>query len=117
MRILASVTFSCKYYIISKLNSFLLGYKVHLRKLPFFQTMLYVSIVVYAPTIALSSVTNLSWWLCILLLGLCATIYTTLGGLKAIVWTDVFQIFIMYGGILAIVIQGLNQTGGFENVW
>jgi len=81
------------------------------------KTMLYVSIVVYAPTIALSSVTNLSWWLCILLLGLCATIYTTLGGLKAIVWTDVFQIFIMYGGILAIVIQGLNQTGGFENVW
>ena len=61
------------------------------------QTMLYVAIVVYAPTIALSSVTNLSWWLCILLLGLCATIYTTLGGLKAIVWTDVFQIFIMYG--------------------
>ena len=79
--------------------------------------MLYVAIVVYAPTIALSSVTNLSWWLCILLLGLCATIYTTLGGLKAIVWTDVFQIFIMYGGILAIVIQGFNQTGGFERVW
>merc|ERR1711884_966387 len=75
------------------------------------KTMLYVGIVVYAPTIALSSVTNLSWWVCVLLLGICATIYTTLGGIQAIVWTDVFQIFIMFGGILAIFIEGLNETG------
>ena len=81
------------------------------------KTMLYVSIVVYAPTIALSSVTNLSWWLCVLLLGICSTIYTTLGGIQAIVWTDVFQIFIMFGGILAIFIEGLNVTGGLDNVW
>ena len=81
------------------------------------QTMLYVSIVVYAPTIALSSVTNISWYLCILLLGLCATIYTTLGGIKAIVWTDVFQIFIMFGGVIAIIVQGFKETGGFETVW
>lgn len=82
-----------------------------------FQTMLYVAIVVYAPTIALSSVTNLSWWICVLLLGICSTVYTTLGGMKAIVWTDVFQIFIMFGGILAIFIQGLNETGGLSRVW
>ncbi len=79
--------------------------------------MLYVALVVYAPTIALSSVTKLSWWACILALGLCSTLYTTLGGMKAIVWTDVFQIFIMFGGILAIFVQGLIKTGGLENVW
>ena len=76
-----------------------------------------MGIVVYAPSVALSSVTSLSWWACVLLLGVCATFYTTIGGLKAIVWTDVFQIFIMYGGILAIVIRGINQGGGFDNIW
>ncbi len=78
---------------------------------------MYVAIVVYAPTIALSSVTNLSWWACVLLLGVCSTIYTTLGGIQAIVWTDVFQIFIMFGGILAIFFEGLNVAGGIEKVW
>ena len=82
-----------------------------------FQTSLYVAIVVYAPTIALSSVTHLSWWLCVLLLGICSTIYTTLGGIQAIVWTDVFQIFIMFGGILAICIEAVINSGGIKNVW
>lgn len=81
------------------------------------KTMLYVGIVVYAPAIALSSVTSLPWWGAVLLLGICATFYTTVGGLKAIVWTDVFQIFIMYGGILAIVIRGIIEVGGIQNVW
>ena len=56
-----------------------------------FQSSLYVAIVVYAPMIALSSVTNMSWWVCVLLLGTCSTLYTTLGGIAAIVWCDVFQ--------------------------
>lgn len=73
-----------------------------------------MALVLYAPTIALSSVTNISWWACILLLGVCSTIYTTLGGMKAIVWTDVFQIFIMFGGVLAILIKG---TSGKEKKW
>lgn len=81
------------------------------------KTVLYTALVVYAPTIALSSVSSLSWWVCILVLGISSTIYTTLGGMKAIVWTDVFQIFIMFGGILAILIRGLEETGGFAKVW
>ena len=82
-----------------------------------FQSSLYVAIVVYAPTIALSSVTNMSWWFCVLLLGTCSTLYTTLGGIAAIVWCDVFQIFIMLSGILAIFFEAINVTGGLENVW
>jgi hypothetical protein len=30
---------------------------------------------------------------------------------------DVFQIFIIVGGLLALVIRGLMQTGGLANVW
>ena len=72
---------------------------------------------VYAPTIALAAVSDISWWACVLLLGISSTIYTTLGGMKAIVWTDVFQIFLMYGGIFAIFFRGLSITGGLAEVW
>jgi solute carrier family 5 (sodium-coupled monocarboxylate transporter), member 8/12 len=43
--------------------------------------------------------------------------YTTVGGLKAVVWTDTLQFILMIGGVFAVTILGLNATGGFENVW
>ena len=32
-------------------------------------------------------------------------------------WTDVFQIFIMFAGLIAILIKGSAELGGFDNVW
>jgi hypothetical protein len=61
--------------------------KLLIKNLNIFQTLLYAAIVLYAPTIALSSVTSLPWWASILVLGACSTFYTALGGIKAIVWT------------------------------
>lgn len=42
--------------------------------------------------------------------------YTTVGGLKAVVWTDTLQFLLMIGGVLCVTILGLMETGGFENV-
>ena len=39
------------------------------------------------------------------------------GGLRAVLWTDVFQVFVMFAGIIAIVAQGVYNVGGFGNVW
>jgi solute carrier family 5 (sodium-coupled monocarboxylate transporter), member 8/12 len=43
--------------------------------------------------------------------------YTTVGGLKAVVWTDTLQFLLMIGGVVAVTILGLASTGGFVNVW
>ena len=32
-------------------------------------------------------------------------------------WTDSFQMFIIMGGFLAVVIQGTIEVGGFHVVW
>ncbi|KAL0123442.1 hypothetical protein PUN28_005748 [Cardiocondyla obscurior] len=39
-----------------------------------------------------------------------------IGGLKAVVWTDFFQTFIMFGSMLLITIKGTADVGGFSVV-
>lgn len=43
-------------------------------------------------------------------------LYTTVGGFKAVVWTDVMQFFILMIGLPATVIFGLINAGGIEQV-
>lgn len=57
----------------------------------FFST-LYLGIVVYAPALALSTVTGMNLTLSVLSIGIVCTFYTTIGGIKAVIWTDVFQV-------------------------
>lgn len=39
------------------------------------------------------------------------------GGVKAVVYTDVFQALVMLAGVLAIVIIGSLNVGGLDVVW
>ncbi|KAM3588204.1 uncharacterized protein V6R79_023933 [Siganus canaliculatus] len=50
-------------------------------------------------------------WGGIISTGLVCTIYCTLGGLKAVVWTDVFQVGIMLAGYLSVVIKSVVSQG------
>jgi sodium-coupled monocarboxylate transporter 8/12 len=81
------------------------------------QMVLYMAIVLYAPSLALSAVTDFNVWYSVVSVGLVCTFYTTLGGMKAVMWTDVFQITLMFAGLIAILIQGSIDQGGFGNVW
>ncbi|UYV76494.1 hypothetical protein LAZ67_14000717, partial [Cordylochernes scorpioides] len=81
------------------------------------QTILYMSIVLYAPALALSAVTTLSKWASILALGVVCTFYCSLGGIKAVLWTDVFQSLLMFASIISIIIIGANNVGGLGQVW
>ncbi|XP_023675582.1 sodium-coupled monocarboxylate transporter 2 [Paramormyrops kingsleyae] len=81
------------------------------------QTILYTGIVVYAPALALNQVTGFNLWGSIFATGIVCTFYCTLGGLKAVVWTDAFQMVVMVVGFLTVLIQGVLQTGGISAVW
>gem|GEM_PF-605553 len=80
----------------------------------------WLATVIYVPSFALSAVIpihaldvvleplaqvcgtngNALFW--IMIVGIGATVYTTLGGLKAVIWTDVAQFFVFVLGILAV---------------
>ncbi|XP_052220142.1 sodium-coupled monocarboxylate transporter 1-like isoform X1 [Dreissena polymorpha] len=81
------------------------------------QQILYMGIASYAPSTALEAVTGFPTWATIITVGCVSTFYTFLGGMKAVVWTDVFQAVVMIAGILAIVIQGAMKVGGMNTVW
>ncbi|XP_055509712.1 sodium-coupled monocarboxylate transporter 1-like isoform X2 [Leucoraja erinacea] len=78
---------------------------------------LYLGIVTYAPSLALSQVTGINLWISIVTTACVCTLYTALGGIKAVVWTDVFQLCVMLIGLLTVLIQGSIHIGGLEKVW
>ncbi|PKK17890.1 solute carrier family 5 (sodium/iodide cotransporter), member 5 [Columba livia] len=75
-------------------------------------TTLYTGIVIYAPALILNQVTGLDIWASLLSTGIICTFYTTIGGMKAVIWTDVFQVFVMLSGFIAIIIRGVLLAGG-----
>ncbi|XP_040200251.1 sodium-coupled monocarboxylate transporter 1-like [Rana temporaria] len=76
------------------------------------QTILYTGIVIYAPALALNQVTGFHLWGAVVATGVVCTFYCTLGGLKAVVWTDVFQVGIMVAGFSSVIIRAVVVQGG-----
>lgn len=74
----------------------------------------------YVPCLAVSAATNEKLPLIpmVIVLGVVVTVYTMLGGIKAVIWTDVIQFCIMMGGLTATVLIVLaNVPGGVAEVW
>jgi solute:Na+ symporter, SSS family len=72
-----------------------------------------MAIVLYIPAIALSAATGMSIPLCILGMGILATIYTVLGGIEAVIWTDVLQaVVLLSGAVLALYLVITGVEGG-----
>lgn len=81
------------------------------------EMILYMAVVLYAPALALNQVTGLSLWGSIVSVGVVVTFYTSLGGLRAVLWTDTFQTFVVVGGLIGIIVMGCNRLGGMGEVW
>ncbi|XP_029647687.1 sodium-coupled monocarboxylate transporter 2 [Octopus sinensis] len=74
--------------------------------------LMYMAIVLYGPALALNAVTGFSLWYSVLSVGLVCTFYTSLGGMKAVLWTDTFQSVLMISGLLLVLIMGSQEVGG-----
>tara|TARA_S200000501_G_scaffold86535_1_gene79461 strand:+ start:7443 stop:9869 length:2427 start_codon:yes stop_codon:yes gene_type:complete len=74
-------------------------------------------IVLYLPAIALSIVTNIDIRICILSVGLFSIFYTLLGGIEAVIWTDVFQVFVLLiGALVTLIIIPHYVDGGVSGM-
>ncbi|KFV56430.1 Sodium-coupled monocarboxylate transporter 1, partial [Gavia stellata] len=77
---------------------------------------LYTGIVIYAPALALNQVTGFDLWGAVVATGVVCTFYCTLGGLKAVVWTDVFQVGIMVAGFSSVIIRAVVVQDGIGRI-
>lgn len=74
-----------------------------------------MALVLYLPSLALTAVTGIDIYICILLMGLITIVYCTMGGVEAVIWGDVVQAFIIIGGaLLAFIYLVLHTEGGVE---
>jgi len=73
-----------------------------------------MAIVVYLPALALTTFTGLDIYLCIAIIGVLATVYTVLGGIEAVVWTDVVQVLVLLGGLSVALVVAVVDVGGVD---
>lgn len=83
----------------------------------FFLRLLWVSLVMYSGALALHKMGGWNFYATIAVLGIAATLYTFFGGLEGVVWTDVIQALMLFGGAAAIVLYVWMDTGAGPAVW
>jgi len=77
----------------------------------------WVSLVMYSGSLALSKMGGWNFYATIAVLGVAATLYTYFGGLEGVVWTDVLQALMLFGGAAAIVLFVWFDTGDGPLAW
>ena len=78
----------------------------------------YLGLVIAAPSLAIVEITGWDFSTCVLLTGLAATLYTALGGMKAVIWTDSIQFLVLCGGIILILGYAIAEVpGGLAGAW
>ena len=74
-----------------------------------------MAIVLYLPSLALTAVTGIDIYLCIVLMGLVTIVYCTMGGVEAVIWGDVVQgLILVFGAIFAVVYLAMGTEGGIS---
>ncbi len=73
-----------------------------------------LGVVIYLPALVVSSLMGIDLVYCIVVTSLVTTVYCFLGGIEAVVWTDVMQVVVLLGGALATLVYIVSSLdGGF----
>uniref|UniRef100_A0AAG5CYA8 Sodium/solute symporter n=1 Tax=Anopheles atroparvus TaxID=41427 RepID=A0AAG5CYA8_ANOAO len=78
--------------------------------------LLWMPILIYVPALAFNQVTGLSIHVVTPIVCMICVFYTSIGGLKAVVWTDVIQSGVTLLALLAVLIKGTYDIGGPREV-
>lgn len=72
-----------------------------------------ISVTLYAGGIVYEVLVGGSFWTGALIIVLATGVYTVLGGLRAVLYTEMLQMFMLVGGAILVTIIGLNELGGW----
>lgn len=78
----------------------------------------YLGLAIYAPALVIVEMTGWPFLPAALLTGAAATLYTTTGGMKAVVWTDALQFVVLCAGIVVVIaFAAAAVPGGLPRAW
>lgn len=73
-----------------------------------------VSVTVYAGAVVIAAFLGFDFWTSALVLVVLTGIYTVLGGMHAVAYTEALQAIVLLIGSLVLTIMGLNALGGWD---
>ncbi|XP_046397417.1 sodium-coupled monocarboxylate transporter 2-like isoform X2 [Ischnura elegans] len=79
--------------------------------------LLFIPLIIYVPGLAFSQASGLSPHVITPAVCLICIFYTSMGGLKAVMWADTLQTLLMFGSMVTIVVIGTAALGGPARVW
>ncbi|XP_074040290.1 sodium/solute co-transporter-like 5A11 [Leptinotarsa decemlineata] len=74
--------------------------------------VMFLPIIIYVPSLAFNQVTGINIHLVGTIVAVICVFYTFLGGLRAVVWTDSWQVIAMFISVIVVVILGTIAVGG-----
>ncbi len=72
----------------------------------------YLAICIFAPALVLSRMLDMPIFVIVIVTGLVTSIYTMVGGIKAVIWTDTLQLGIFIGAIVFVIGLVCHQVNG-----
>ena len=72
-----------------------------------------ISVTIFAGGIVFESLMGIDFWTGALVVVVATGIYTIFGGLRAVLYTDLLQMFVLIGGSITVMFLGLSALGGW----
>ncbi len=72
-----------------------------------------ISVTIAAGGIVFEALMGIDFWTGALIVVVITGIYTIFGGLRAVLYTDLLQMFVLVGGAVAVTVLGLSALGGW----
>lgn len=78
----------------------------------------HVAVIIYAPALIMSELMGVPLYFSVPVMGLLTAFYTTLGGIKGVIWTDAIQVGTVFVGLTTVALSVIgNVPGGIREVW
>ncbi|MGY5355625.1 sodium:solute symporter family transporter [Wenyingzhuangia sp. IMCC45467] len=77
----------------------------------------WLSLTLFAGGILVQQLLDLPMYLSVILMVILSGFFAAAGGLKAIAYTNVFQMLLLIGVSLLLVVMGINKAGGLEHIY
>lgn len=75
-----------------------------------------IAITINAGAIVFTTLLGVDFWTGAIIVVVATGIYTFFGGLRAVLYTDMLQMFVLLGGTLAVLYFGMDRLGGWEQM-